>query len=136
MFSLFTSLIHLTSFLIVMLIRFHVQMIVYLLEHIVFCQENLVSCYSGQKTTPRSSIESEYHAIFSTDVELIQIKSLLGEFHTHVLSFPMISCDKFNAQVLTHNLVFHSRIKHIEIDYHFIKDQVLQHCLDVQHVFF
>lgn len=48
----------------------------------------------------------------------------------------MLSCDKFNAQVLTHNLVFHSRINHIEIDYHFIKDQVLQHCLDVQHVFF
>ena len=32
------------------------------------------------------------------------------------------------------NLVFHARMKHIEIDVHFVRDQVLKGALEVRHV--
>ena len=36
-----------------------------------------------------------------------------------------IYCDNINAIAITNNLVLHSKTKHIEIKYHFIKDHVM-----------
>ena len=43
---------------------------------------------------------------------------------------PKLWCDNVSALAIASNLVFHARTKHIEMDYHFIRDRVL--CRDLQ----
>lgn len=43
-------------------------------------------------------------------------------------------CDNIGAQSSTQNHIFHAHTKHIEIDHHFVRDQVVQGRFDVQHV--
>jgi hypothetical protein len=38
------------------------------------------------------------------------------------------------AKYLSSNLVFHGRMKHIEFDYHFMRDQVMKRLMDVRFV--
>jgi hypothetical protein len=38
------------------------------------------------------------------------------------------------AKYLASNLVFHGRMKHIEVDYHFIRDRVTKKLLDVRFI--
>lgn len=82
---------------------------------------NLVS-WSAKKqpTVSRSSCESEYCAMANTDAELIWITHLLHDLNVMSSVFPTILCDNLSAIFLSQNPVAHRRVKHIEIDYHFI----------------
>ena len=47
---------------------------------------------------------------------------------------PTISCDNISAIAFASNIVFHVRTKHVDIDYHFIREKVCNHDIKVQHV--
>ena len=47
---------------------------------------------------------------------------------------PVIYCDNIGATQLCSSPVFHSRMKHVAIDFHFIRDQVQTGALRVAHV--
>ncbi|CAE6194733.1 unnamed protein product [Arabidopsis arenosa] len=47
---------------------------------------------------------------------------------------PVIYCDNIGATYLCANPVFHSRMKHIALDYHFIRNQIQAGMLRVSHV--
>jgi histone deacetylase 1/2 len=40
------------------------------------------------------------------------------------VSVPTIWCDNLGATYLSTNPIFHARTKHVEVDYHFLRDQV------------
>lgn len=46
----------------------------------------------------------------------------------------MLWCDNLGATYLTANPVFHAWTKHIEVDFHFIREKVAQGALDVRFV--
>jgi len=46
----------------------------------------------------------------------------------------VIYCDNISSILLTNNLVYHARTKHIEVHYHFIKEEVLAKEIDLIHV--
>jgi hypothetical protein len=46
----------------------------------------------------------------------------------------VIYCDNIGATQLSSNPIFHSRMKHVAVDYHFIRDQVQSGQLRVTHV--
>lgn len=51
-----------------------------------------------------------------------------------MLSSPTLLTDNIGAQALSQNTVFHAHIKHIEIDYYFLRDQVVHGALHIEHV--
>jgi len=46
----------------------------------------------------------------------------------------VIYCDNISATQLSSNPVFHSRMKHVSIDFHFIRERVQSRALRVCHV--
>ncbi|XP_021986078.1 uncharacterized mitochondrial protein AtMg00810-like [Helianthus annuus] len=91
----------------------------------IFLGGNLVS-WSAKKqpTVSRSSCESEYRAMANAAAELVWITHLLRELHALTPDRPTLLCDNKSALFMTQNLVSHKRAKHIDLDYHFIRELV------------
>ena len=91
---------------------------------LVYLGNNLISWSSKkQVTVTRSSIEAEYKEIANVTSELIWINSLLRELRLN-LPAPTLWCDSIEATYLSSNHVFHARMKHIEVDFHFVREQI------------
>ena len=80
----------------------------------------------------RSSTKSEYRGLDKATVELTWIQYLLKEIFVPLFQSPVLYCENLSTTYLVANLVLHSRAKHVEIDYHFVREQVLQKILDVR----
>ena len=78
----------------------------------------------------RSNTEAKYKAVANASSELIWINSLLRELRIS-LPAPILWCDNIGATYLLANPVFHAQMKHIEIDFHFIHEQVVARQLGV-----
>lgn len=87
-----------------------------------------------QNGVARSSTEAEYRAVANTAAELSWICSILTELRVAMPSSPVVYCDNVGATFLCANPIFHSRMKHIAIDYHFVRGQVQRGALRVSHV--
>jgi hypothetical protein len=77
---------------------------------------------------------AEYKSMPNATVEIMWLQSLLKELHTSLVHKQLASCDNMSAKYLSLNPVFHSHMKHIEVDYHFNCVQVVQHKLNVHFI--
>lgn len=71
-----------------------------------------------------STTEAEYRSVATTAAELCWVCYLLHDLGVSLFSAPVIYCDNVGATSLCSNSVFHSRMKPIAIDFHFIRDKV------------
>jgi hypothetical protein len=100
-----------------------------------FLGPNLLSWNSKkQPTVSRSSTEAEYKALANASAELTWLQSLLKELGVFLIAAPTLFCDNIGATYLSSNPAFHARTKHIEIDYHFVRDRVALKTLNVKFV--
>ena len=100
----------------------------------IFLGPNLISWWSRkQQVTAQSSTEAEYRSIAQTSAELTWIQALLMELQIPFTP-PVILCDNKSAVAIAHNLVFHSRTKHMEIDVFFVHEKVLSKQLQIFHI--
>jgi hypothetical protein len=98
----------------------------------VLLGKNILSWSSKkQPTVSRSSTEFEYKAIANTAAELTWIQTLLHELGVISPEPPILYCDNIGATYLASNPIYHARTKHIEIDYHFVRDTVAKKLLKV-----
>lgn len=98
----------------------------------IFHGSNLISwSCKQQRTVARSSTESEYKSLSNTAAELTWLQSILTDLRIPVKSCPILWCDNIGATYLSSNPVFHARTKHIEIDFHYVREQVLAKKLQV-----
>ncbi|KAJ9566434.1 hypothetical protein OSB04_002400 [Centaurea solstitialis] len=86
--------------------------------------ENLMSWSSRkQNCVSLSTAEAEYVAAACCCSQVLWMKTQLADFGYTMQRIP-IYCDSKSAIQITANPVQHSRTKHIDIRYHFIKDHV------------
>uniref|UniRef100_A0A2N9HE74 Integrase catalytic domain-containing protein n=1 Tax=Fagus sylvatica TaxID=28930 RepID=A0A2N9HE74_FAGSY len=87
-----------------------------------------------QATVSRSSTESEYRALAIASAELCWVRSLLKDLGIYLPDPPTLWCDNISALAIASNPVFHARTKHIEVDFHFVRERVLRKDLLVKFV--
>ncbi|GKB52820.1 hypothetical protein Tco_0903573 [Tanacetum coccineum] len=89
-----------------------------------FLGDKLVSWSSKkQKSTAISSTEAEYIALSGCCAQILWMRSQLTDYGFTFNKIPLY-CDNKSAIALCCNNVQHSRAKHIDVRYHFIKEQV------------
>nr|GEV51510.1 retrotransposon protein, putative, unclassified [Tanacetum cinerariifolium] len=89
-----------------------------------FLGERLISWSSKrQKNAAISSTKAEYITLSGCCAQILWMRSQLSDYGLRFNKIPMY-CDNKSAIALCCNNVQHSRSKHIDIRYHFIKEQV------------
>ncbi|KAJ1692760.1 hypothetical protein LUZ63_009458 [Rhynchospora breviuscula] len=101
----------------------------------IYLGGNLVS-WSAKKqpTVSRSSTEAEYRSLALTSAELLWLRYLLTELQITMPDIPTLWCDNIGATFLASNPSFHARTKHIEIDYHFVRERIASKELRVRFI--
>ena len=103
--------------------------------YISFLGSNPISWSSKkQRVVARSTTEAEYRALANAASETMWLSTLLKELAFPITESPQLLCDNLGATHLSFNPVNHSRMKHIQIDLHFVRDLVHKGGLQVKHV--
>ncbi|KAK3015419.1 hypothetical protein RJ639_007491 [Escallonia herrerae] len=93
--------------------------------YIIFLGSSPVSWRAKKQTVvSRSSAEAEYRAIATTTSEIIWLKQLLQDLKVSCTTPVSLFCDNRAAIHIAANPVFQERTKHIEIDFHFIRQHI------------
>lgn len=101
----------------------------------VFLGSNLIS-WSARKqaSVSRSSTKAEFKAMANATSEVMWVRKLLDELGIDHPRAACLWCKNICAKYLSENPVFHARTKHIEIDYHFVREQITMKQLDVRFI--
>ncbi|XP_074302766.1 uncharacterized protein LOC141634526 [Silene latifolia] len=90
----------------------------------VYLGVNLVTWSSKrQATVSRSSAEAEYRGVANVVAKSCWVRNLLLELHWPIRKATFVYCDNVSAIYLSGNLINHQRIKHIELDIHFVREK-------------
>jgi len=103
--------------------------------YLVFFGQTPISWKSGkQRTVARSSTEAEYKALADGAAEVIWLQYLLTDLQIPSTSAPIIWCDNLGATYLSANPIFHARTKHVEVNYHFVRDKVAKKEIQIRFI--
>lgn len=86
-----------------------------------------------QPTVALSSTEAEYRSTTEAGQEFAWLKQLVSAFNYPCPRPTPIHCDNLGAIQLTSKTIFHARTKHIEIQYHFIRELVKKGIVSLVH---
>ena len=93
--------------------------------YFTFVEGNLVTWRSKkQKVVARSSAEAEYRGMAHGVCELLWVKQVLQDLGIDYGTSMELHYDNKAVIEIAHNLVQHDRTKHVEVDIHFIKENL------------
>ena len=93
----------------------------------IFLVGNLVVWRSKkQEVVARSSTEVEFRALAHGLTEVMWIKGILQDLKIKMDSPTIVFCDNQSTIRVSHNPVQHDRMKHVDIDRHYIKETLEQ----------
>lgn len=95
-------------------------------------QNNTVSWRSKRQTSvSRSTTEAEYIALSLASQEIVWLRRLLSNIGTQQDEPSIVFEDNQGAIELTKNPKFHNRTKHVDIAFHFVREQVNRDVMSV-----
>ena len=59
---------------------------------------------------------------------------LLKDLGVYLYHPPILWCDNVSALALASNSIFHARTKHIEVDFHFVREKVLNRDMVIKYI--
>jgi hypothetical protein len=65
---------------------------------------------------------------------MIWIEALLAKLGVKLKEKPSLWCDNLGATYLSANPIFHARTKHIEINFHFMRERVANNMLAIHFI--
>ena len=84
-----------------------------------------------QPTVSLSSTESEYKALTNATCEAVWLRKIIPDLEEEKSGSTCINCDNQSAIKSTHNPICHARSKHIELQYHFIRENIGSNEIDL-----
>lgn len=88
----------------------------------MFIEDNLISwSFKCQPMVPFSNVEGEYRFVANGVTEVSCLQQALQELYNPLTSSTLICRDNINVVYLSINLEQHQHMKHVEIDFHFIR---------------
>jgi hypothetical protein len=81
-----------------------------------------------------SFVEAEYMEASQTSCEAIWLHKLLFGLFGHELRPTVIHCNNQSCIKLFENSVFHDKLKHIKVRYHFIRDWVQRGAVQLEYI--
>ncbi|GKD08131.1 hypothetical protein Tco_1187816 [Tanacetum coccineum] len=86
-----------------------------------------------QSVVAMSTTEAEYVVVAQASKEAVWLKMLLEELG-HEQEKITLFCDNQSALYLARNPTFHSKTKHIRVQYHFVREKVEEGTVDMQKI--
>ncbi|CAN6690958.1 unnamed protein product [Malus baccata var. baccata] len=103
--------------------------------YVVFLGNNHISWQSKrQNSVSKSSTEVEYKALAHTATDVAWVRNILKDIGVRLFTPPVIHYDNMTAIALNANPVFHYRIKHLDTDYHLVRERVQKGDLEVRYI--
>ncbi|KAK6163686.1 hypothetical protein DH2020_000550 [Rehmannia glutinosa] len=94
----------------------------------------LISWFSKkQNSIATSTAKAEYISAGSCCAQVLWMRQQLRDYEVEEKEIP-IMCDNTSAIAITQNHVLHSRIKHIDVRYHFIRDHVEKKDITLEYI--
>ncbi|KAK6161984.1 hypothetical protein DH2020_001825 [Rehmannia glutinosa] len=95
----------------------------------------LISWFSKKKNSiaTTSTAEAEYIAAGNCCAQVLWMRQQLRDYEVEQKEIP-IMCDNISAIAITQNPVLHSRTKHIDVRYHFIRDHVEKKDITMEYI--
>ncbi|WMV46615.1 hypothetical protein MTR67_040000 [Solanum verrucosum] len=82
----------------------------------------------------RKEKKKEYRIVACVVDETTWVKNLLKELHVHIPTPPTMFCDRLRVTYLCENNNLHNRMKHIVVDFHYVRQQVSNKHLIFEHI--
>ena len=76
----------------------------------------------------------EYVVPCSASCEVVWLRNLLSNLFDLQLESTCIYCDNQSCVKSSENLVFHDKLKHIKVKFHYIKDMVHRGAVKLQYI--
>lgn len=101
---------------------------------VIFLSDNLLSWVAKKQTMrSRSMAEAKYRALATTMAELMWFLNLFKSLD-YSISSQILYCDNLSAISMEKNPAFQHHTKHIEIDVHFVHEQIVRCIIYLEHI--
>ena len=81
-----------------------------------------------------SSTKAEYIATCMATREVVCLRKLLARLFVYMLEPTVIRCDNQSCVQMSVNTIHHDQTKHVEMRYHYVRDMVHRHAMELQFV--
>ncbi|MCO5606038.1 hypothetical protein L7F22_060225 [Adiantum nelumboides] len=86
-----------------------------------------------QPTVALSSTEAEYKAACFAACEAVWLRRILTDLGVQVATATTLQCDNQSCMAIAKNPVFHARTKHIEIQYHYVRELIEDEIIELEY---
>ena len=94
----------------------------------------VISWFSRKQTSVALSSEAEYIAACMAARDAVWLRKLLAGLFGHMLEPTVIRCNNQSCVRMSVNPIHHDTTKHMEMRYHYVRDMVQRHAVELQFV--